>query len=112
LLQAFPFATPILVGRGLYGWGLFQATVGLDARLFALSTPDAYATDFSVASVFQSFGVAASSLAAGSLVGKYGSAAPFLTAAVALLLTALLLPLLVYSRTRAASPAAPVQGRA
>jgi len=112
LLQAFPSTTSILVGRGLYGWGVFQATVALDARLFALSKPDAYATDFSAASVFQNFGVAASSLAAGSLVGAYGPTVPFLAAAVVLLFTALLLPLLVASRAGANNPAIPVQGRA
>lgn len=88
LLQAYPEPWIILAGRCLFGWSLFKATVRLDALLFELSTPDAYAADFSKIYCFQTSGVLLASFAAGALVSHQGLQLPFLVGAAGLLMTA------------------------
>ncbi|MEQ6289213.1 MFS transporter [Vogesella sp. GCM10023246] len=94
LLQALPDTLPLLLGRCLFGWALFQLTVQLDVQLFQLGTPASYAADYSKINFCQNLGVLLSSFAAGTLVAGHGLAAPFLVAAGGLLLTALAYPLL------------------
>jgi DHA1 family multidrug resistance protein-like MFS transporter len=64
-LQAQPVVACVLAGRAIYGWALFRTTVRMELRLFELSRPERYATDFSVIHVAQNLGA----LVASSLVG-------------------------------------------
>lgn len=95
LLQALPQLPLLLLGRCLFGWALFQLTVRLDLQLFRLSTPAHYARDYSRINLCQNLGVLLSSSAAGALVAAYGLAAPFVVAALGLLLCLLVYPLLL-----------------
>ncbi len=95
LLQASAQEWLILVGRCIFGWSLFQITVGLDARLFVLSSPEAFAVNFSKIFFFQNLGVIGSSFTAGWLVKDYGLALPLLLAAVGLVFTAITYPRLL-----------------
>ena len=104
LLQAGEQTALILTGRCLYGWAMFQVTVRLDALLFELSTPDAYAADFSKINFFQQLGVVGSSFAAGSLVSTFGLTVPFLIGAAGFALTALAYPLLVRTAQPTTTP--------
>jgi len=90
LLQAAPSATLILIGRCLYGWSLFQVIVKLEVTLFKVSTPDAYAKDFSIANFFQNLGVLLSSFGAGVIVSRLGIEVTFVLAAAGMLLTLVL----------------------
>lgn len=94
LLQALPDAALLLLGRGLFGWAMFQLTVQLDVQLFRLGTAQSYAADYSKINFCQNLGVLAASYAAGALVAGQGLATPFLVAAAGFVLTALLYPLL------------------
>ncbi|MFG6159704.1 MFS transporter [Halomonas sp. 1390] len=84
LLQASGEIAALLVGRLLFGWALFRVTVRLELRLFQLSTPDRYASDFSKIHVFQGLGVLVASWGAGHLVDAQGLASPFVVAALGL----------------------------
>ncbi|PXX41811.1 MFS transporter [Aquitalea magnusonii] len=95
LLQALPQLPLLLLGRCLFGWALFQLTVRLDLQLFRLSTPLHYARDYSRINLCQNLGVLLSSSAAGALVASYGLVAPFVAAALGLLLCLLAHPLLL-----------------
>lgn len=99
-LQGTGQSAPVLGGRVLYGWALYQLTVALDARLYALSEPAHYARDFSLINIFQNLGVLAASWSAGLLVHDAGLDAPFFLAAAGLLLTALALPWLLQAAPR------------
>ncbi|MGR9085734.1 MAG: MFS transporter [Gammaproteobacteria bacterium] len=101
LLQAYPQPAAVLLGRCLFGWSLFKATVRLDALLFELSTPDAYAADFSKIYFFQTLGVMIASFAAGALVSHQGLQSPFMVGAFGLSVTAFCYALLFRSERRA-----------
>lgn len=90
MLQAAPWPPAMLIGRCLFGIALFRVSVRLDVTLFRVSTPHAYARDFSIANGFQNLGVLLSSFFAGVLVDRFGTTTPFLIAAAGLLLTAVL----------------------
>jgi len=94
LLQVAPQQGVVLLGRCLFGWALFAATVRLDLALFAISTPASYASDFSKIYFFQSLGALIAASVAGSLVAVYGLRIPFIAGALGLLLTGLLYALL------------------
>ncbi|MDN3522210.1 MFS transporter [Halomonas ramblicola] len=89
LLQASGEVVALLAGRLLFGWALFRVTVRLEVRLFRLSTPARYASDFSKIHVFQGLGVLVASWGAGRLVDAFGLASPFLVAALGFVLCAL-----------------------
>ena len=95
LLQAQPWLPLLLLGRCLFGWALFQLTVWLDLQLFRHSSPARYARDYSRISLCQNLGVLLSSSAAGVLVAGHGLLAPFVAAALGLLLCWLLSPVLL-----------------
>jgi len=84
VLQCLREIPLLLVGRGLFGWALFQATVRLDLALFRASTPSRYALDFSQINFAQGMGVLLSSCASGPLF-EGGARRPFVVASVALL---------------------------
>lgn len=88
LLQASSEVVSILVGRCLYGWALFHATVRLDLLLFEASTPGDYASDFSRIHAFQQLGALGAFYGAGTLVAQGGLRLPFVVAAAGLLATA------------------------
>jgi len=94
----------VLTGRCLFGWALFQATVQLDQLLFALSHPEAYATDFSKINIFQQLGVLAAASSAGGLVGLLGLQIPFAVAAAGLVFTAAVYGALFYRTRRELQP--------
>jgi len=94
LLQASGQQAIVLLGRCLFGWALFQATVRLDLLLFEVSTPASYAADFSKIYFFQSLGALIASYTAGSLVAAQGLQIPFIAGALGLALTAFLYALL------------------
>ncbi|MEE7627720.1 MFS transporter [Methylobacter sp. Wu8] len=94
LLQASGQQAIVLLGRCLFGWALFQATVRLDLLLFEVSTPASYAADFSKIYFFQSLGALIASYTAGSLVAAQGLQMPFIAGALGLVLTAFLYALL------------------
>ncbi|MCG7200311.1 MFS transporter [Marinobacter pelagius] len=106
LIQASDQPLHVLLGRCLFGWGLFQTTVRLDQLLFALSTPIRYAADFSKINFCQQFGVLVASLVAGSLVARFELTTPFVAGAAGLLLTAIAFLVLVRPllRSHAQSP--------
>lgn len=87
LLQAAPYEVVVFIGRCVFGWALFQSTVYLDLLVFKLSTPQSYATDFSIIHFFQNLGVLIASYAAGWMVSVYGLPAPFLAGAAGLMAT-------------------------
>jgi predicted MFS family arabinose efflux permease len=90
LLQATPSILLIIIGRCLYGWAMYQVIVKLEVTLFKVSTPDAYARDFSITNFFQNLGVLLSSFGAGYLVSLLGVPMTFAIAAAGMLLTAAL----------------------
>lgn len=90
LLQGVEAPLPIVAGRIMFGWALFQIVVRLDVTMFALSTPASYAADYSVVNFFQNLGVLLASFAAGAIVDTTGLRAPFFIASAGLLVTALL----------------------
>jgi predicted MFS family arabinose efflux permease len=94
LLQASGQQAIVLLGRCLFGWALFQATVRLDLLLFEVSAPASYAADFSKIYFFQSLGALIASYTAGSLVASQGLQMPFIAGALGLVLTAFLYALL------------------
>lgn len=101
LVQGLDQPGYVLLGRVLFGWGLFQATVRLDQLMFALSTPSRYAADYSTLNLCQQMGVLVASLTAGALVDSFGLANPFFVGAAGLVLTvgaymALVRPLLAH----------------
>jgi predicted MFS family arabinose efflux permease len=101
-LQGIEQMPLVLAGRVLFGWALYQLTVALDARLFALSRPEHYGRDYSLINIFQNLGVLAASWLAGLVVRDAGLAAPFFLSALGLVLTACVLRwLLVSAATRA-----------
>ncbi len=87
LLQGIPIAEPIVLGRILYGWAIFQGVVKFDVLLFELSTPESYATDYSKVHFFQNLGVLFSSLSVGVLVEHKGLQIPFIVALSGFVLT-------------------------
>lgn len=90
LLQASPSMVLIIIGRCMYGWAMYQVIVKLEVTLFKISTPDAYARDFSITNFFQNLGVLLSSFGAGYVVSLVGIPMTFVIAACGMLLTAVI----------------------
>lgn len=86
-LQASEAEMGVVLGRIVYGWGIFQAMVRFDVLLFEQSHPDAYAIDYSKIHFFQNFGVLLASMAAGILVDQQGLVMPFWGALICLIIT-------------------------
>ena len=87
LLQSVPEMSFIILGRLIFGWGMFQVIVKLEVTLFKISTPDNYARDFSVTNFFQNFGVLLASFISGYLVTWFEIHIVFVIAAVLMLAT-------------------------
>ena len=103
LLQASEQEIIVLLGRCLYGWSLFQATVRLDVMLFELSTPASYAADFSKIYFFQSLGALIALFSVGSIVASSGLQMPLIAGALGLALTVFLYTLLFKAERKSAN---------
>lgn len=90
LLQGIPNEFVLILGRIIFGWAIFQTVVKFDVLLFELSTPEAYALDYSKVHFFQNLGVLLSSLFVGVLVENYGLRIPFGVALLGFLVTLIL----------------------
>ena len=77
----------LVLGRIIYGWGLFQGMVCLEVLLFKISEPKHYARDFSRIHWFQNFGVILASFSSGYLVAEQNLRWPFFAAAVLFAIT-------------------------
>jgi len=86
-LQSIPSDIAIVIGRCMYGWGLFQIAVKLEVSLFAISRKEDYAHHFSITNFFQNLGVLISSWCAGYIVSLISHQAVFLIAAIGIALT-------------------------
>ncbi len=76
-LQAAAIPSAIIVGRVIYGWGLYHLFVKFDVLLFRKSSPEHYASDYSKVHFFQNLGVLIASFSAGYLVDAFGLRVPF-----------------------------------
>ncbi len=103
LLQGIEAPLFIVLGRMMFGWALFQIVVKLGVTMFSLSTPAAYAADYSVINFFQNLGVLLASFAAGAIVDATGLRTPFFIGSVGLVACALLSVWLVERPGRLAS---------
>ncbi|MFT6141919.1 MAG: DHA1 family multidrug resistance protein-like MFS transporter [Oleiphilaceae bacterium] len=72
LIQGSELVWMVILGRCVFGWAMFQATVRLEVLLFEISSPSRYATDFSKMHFMQNLGVITASFCVGSIV-TYGS---------------------------------------
>lgn len=81
-LQSFPDATVIVVGRIVYGVGLYRVTVGLDALFFNRAHEFGYASGFSLVNIARNSGVMAATFLSGVLVQQFGDGLSFLAASV------------------------------
>ncbi|UII19645.1 MFS transporter [Fulvivirga ligni] len=99
LLQGSQVAWVIIVGRLIYGWAIYHAVIKFDVLLFELSTPKAYATDYSKIHFFQNLGVLITSFGVGVMVDQYGLVIPFWIAGAGFLIT-LSLYCLVFKSSR------------
>ena len=86
-LQSIPSDIAIVIGRCMYGWGLFQVAVKLEVSLFSISRKEDYAHHFSITNFFQNLGVLISSWCAGYIVSLISHQAVFLIAAGGIVLT-------------------------
>ncbi|MGX9938163.1 MFS transporter [Advenella kashmirensis] len=86
-LQSIPSDIAIVIGRCMYGWGLFQIAVKLEVSLFSISRKEDYAHHFSITNFFQNLGVLISSWCAGYIVSLISHQAVFLIAAAGIALT-------------------------
>jgi predicted MFS family arabinose efflux permease len=86
-LQSIPSDIAIVIGRCMYGWGLFQIAVKLEVSLFSISRKEDYAHHFSITNFFQNLGVLISSWCAGYIVSLVSHQAVFLIAAAGIALT-------------------------
>lgn len=99
LLQASEVTTGVVLGRLIFGYGLYQVTVHLEVMLFEFSKPEHFASDFSKVHFFQNIGIIAASFAVGSLVDHYSLSAPHYLGAAGMVIT-LFLFYSIYGRNR------------
>ncbi|KXG84997.1 MFS transporter [Agrobacterium bohemicum] len=89
-IQAVPNEACIVIGRIIYGIGLYQVTVGLDALFFERAQKAHYASGFSLINIARNSGVMLAALASGILTQQFGEGITFLAAAFFVLATLLL----------------------
>ena len=87
LIQGSEQAWMVILGRCIFGWAMFQATVRLEVLLFETSTPDRYATDFSKMHFMQNLGVITASFCVGSIVTHSSYRWTFYLASIGFILT-------------------------
>ena len=87
LIQGSEHAWMVILGRCVFGWAMFQATVRLEVLLFETSTPNRYAMDFSKMHFMQNLGVIAASFCVGSIVTHGSYRWTFYLASIGFILT-------------------------
>ncbi len=87
LIQAAPIDWVMVLGRIIYGWGLFQVMVGLEVLLFQASKEYRFAHDYSRVHMFQNIGLIFASFTAGYLVALSDLRWPFYLSALIFVLT-------------------------
>ena len=90
ILQGIPMEGSVIIGRIIYGWAIYQGVVKFDILLFELSTPTAYAIDYSKIHFFQNLGVLLASLNVGIIVDTFGLQMPFSVALAGFSITLIL----------------------
>ena len=103
MMQGTEHILAVIIGRCLYGWALFQATVRLDVLLYEVSTPEHYAKDFSHIYMFQSIGSLLASFSAGTLVSATHLASPLYLGAFGFVITIGLINLWMIQEKRQSS---------
>lgn len=99
-LQGIENIPSIILGRCLFGWGMFQTTVHLQTLLFSLSQPAQYNRDYSNIHFFQNIGLLLSAFAVGTLVEYTSIHNTFTFAVVGFALTVIIFYLLFILNTR------------
>lgn len=90
LIQSVPIDWVMIVGRLIYGWGLFQVMVTLEVLLFELSKPSHFARDYSQVHLFQNIGLILASLMTGLTVAEFNMHWPFYLSATVFVITLIL----------------------
>ena len=80
----------MIIGRLIYGWGLFQVMVTLEVLLFQISKPSQFARDYSQVHLFQNIGLIFASLMTGFTVAEFSLNWPFYMSAIVFVLTLLM----------------------
>ena len=86
-LQAAQQEVLVLLGRCIYGFGMFQLTVKLEVLMFKTSSPENYAKDFSLLHLYQNIGVLLASFMIGHLVVSLASHWIFVLSSLGFLLS-------------------------
>ena len=110
-LQNIATEASVIIGRIIFGIGIYYASIYLELLIFHGGDKDAYATDVSRVYFFQSLGVVFSSYCAGVLVGHTNVQMTFYVGSVFLILTAvtfwLMKPYLISSGSESPENASP-----
>jgi len=99
-LQGIDNMASIVIGRCLFGWGMFQTTVHLQTLLFSLSQPAQYNRDYSNIHFFQNIGLLLSAFTVGTLVEYTSIHNSFTFAVIGFALTVILFYLLFIFNTQ------------
>ncbi|MBD8687364.1 MFS transporter [Rhizobium skierniewicense] len=89
-IQAVPDQICIIIGRIIYGIGLYRVTIGLDALFFERAQKAHYASGFSLLNIARNSGVMLAALVSGMLTQRFGEGLSFAVAALVVLATLLL----------------------
>jgi predicted MFS family arabinose efflux permease len=103
-IQAVPNQACIIVGRIIYGIGLYRVTIGLDALFFERAQKAHYASGFSLLNIARNSGVMLAAFASGLLTQGFGEGLSFAVAALVVLATLLLYRLTLRQSLGSASP--------
>lgn len=90
VIQSLPNPICIIVGRIIYGVGLYQVTVGLDALFFERAQASGYAAGFSLVNIARNSGVMAAALVSGLITQQFGEGLPFLVSGICVAATLVL----------------------
>ncbi len=89
ILQGLSDPLWTVLGRLIFGWGLFMGVVHIEVLLFANSRPERFGEDFSRVHLGQNIGIILASFIAGALVAGVSHTAVFAAAAVGIAAAAL-----------------------
>lgn len=81
-IQAVPHPAAVIIGRVIYGIGLYRVTIGLDALFFERAQKHRYASGFSLLNIARNSGVMLAAVTSGILVQHFGTGVPFVVAGV------------------------------
>ncbi|NTJ44215.1 MFS transporter [Agrobacterium larrymoorei] len=103
-IQSLPNAVCVVIGRIIYGVGLYKVTVGLDVLFFERARTSRYASGFSLVNIAKNSGVMAAALVSGSVTQHFGQGMPFLIASICVAATLLIYRLCLKPSLAPASP--------